>query len=194
MKKNKWYRNFGLADDKYIEEARPEKEVKPAKSRWFISLITACTCACVACVACGLWLFVPFNTNPPDVSHYAESEYYDVIQKLNVVTFEKPKHKNNAEKLWNTFKNTVNSFGGCAKGGEYPPAYDSNNREDSYQEITDNQVAGIIEADRIKRSDTHIYYLDGHILRVFSINKENSEEVGSYELYGGANNFYVNEW
>ena len=140
-------------------------------------------------------MFVPFNTNPPDVSRHAESEYYDVIQKLNVVTFEKPKHKNNAEKLWNAFKNTVNSFGGCGKGGAYPPVYDSTNgAESNYQEVTDNQVVGIIEADRIKRSDTHIYYLDGHILRIFSINKENSEEVGSYELYGGANNFYVNEW
>ena len=33
MKKKNWYRGFGLADDKYIEEARPEKEVKPARSR-----------------------------------------------------------------------------------------------------------------------------------------------------------------
>ena len=192
MKKKNWYRGLGLADDKYIAEAHPNNEVKPARGRLFTSLIAAC--ACVAVIACGLWLYIPFNTNPPDVSRYLGSEYYNVIEKLNVVTFEKPKYKNNAAVIKNEITNTLNSFGGCGKGGAYPPVYDSNNREDSYQEVTDNQVAGIIEADRIKRSNTHIYYLDGHILRVYSINKQNSEEVGSYQLYGGANNFYVNEW
>ena len=166
MKKNNWYRGLGLADDKYIAEAHPNNEVKPARGRLFTSLIAAC--ACVAVIACGLWLYIPFNTNPPDVSRYLGSEYYNVIEKLNVVTFEKPKYKNNAAVIKNEITNTLNSFGGCGKGGAYPPVYDSNNAESNYQEVTDNQVAGIIEADRIKRSDTHIYYLDGHILRVFS--------------------------
>ncbi|MBR4419866.1 MAG: beta-propeller domain-containing protein [Clostridia bacterium] len=197
MKKNNWYRNFGLADDKYIEEARPNNIIKSTKKRVILAFVA--TCACIAIVVCNLWLFIPFNINPPSVSNYEGSEYYEVIQKLNIVTFEKPKYKNNADKLWNVLKKAVNSFiGGAIKGdagGDAVPdvpEYGANIGDNgNYQEITDNQVVGVIEADKIKRSDTHIYYLDVHTLRIFSINKENSVEVGSYELYGGLNNY---EW
>ena len=33
MKKKNWYRGFGLADDKYIEEARPNNIIKSTKKR-----------------------------------------------------------------------------------------------------------------------------------------------------------------
>ena len=102
MKKKNWYRGFGLADDKYIEEARPNNIIKSTKKRVILAFVA--TCACIAIVACNLWLFIPFNINPPSVSNYEGSEYYEVIQKLNIVTFEKPKYKNNADKLWNVLK------------------------------------------------------------------------------------------
>ena len=64
-------------------------------------------------------------------------------------------------------------------GAEAPEAGIGSN----YEEITDNQVEGIIEADRIKRSDKYIYYLDANTLRVYSIDKEKTKEVGNYYLY-----------
>lgn len=193
MKKKNWFRGFSLADDKYIAEAHPDNVIKPKRNRVFISLIAAC--ACFALVICNLWLFIPFNTTPPDVSQYADSEYYGLIQKLNVLTFEQPKYKNNAAKLW-SWLNSI-SLGG-AQGEAAAPGdgavADGTNGVGGYQEITDNQVEGIIEADRIKRSETHIYYLDNEVLRIYSIDKENTAEIGSYTLYGGSKNYYLDQW
>ena len=195
MKKKNWYRGLSLSDDKYIAEAHPDNVIKPKRNRVFISLVAAC--ACFALVICNLWLFIPFNINPPDVSQYADSEYYGLIQKLNALTFEKPKYKNNAAKLWAGLENfsfgiTKDAVGGAPEDGM--AADGETIGTGSYQEITDNQVQGIIEADRIKRSDTHIYYLDNDVLRIYSIDKEDTVEVGSYTLYGGSKNYYVDQW
>ncbi len=195
MKKKNWYRGLSLADDKYIAEAHPDNVIKPKRNRVFISLVAAC--ACFALVICNLWLFIPFNTNPPDVSQYADSEYYGLIQKLNALTFEKPKYKNNAAKLWAGLENFSFGITKDAVGGapENEMASDGETfGTGSYQEITDNQVQGIIEADRIKRSDTHIYYLDNDVLRIYSIDKEDTAEVGSFTLYGGSKNYYLDQW
>ena len=172
MKKENWYRAFSFADDKYIAEAHPDNMIKPKRNRVLISV--AASCACLALLACNLWLFIPFNTNPPDVSRYADSEYYGLIQKLNVLTFEKPKYKNNAEKLWDELNSFP--FGGVTNKGPMVDNVEGELLEDqsgNYQEITDNQVEGIIEADRIKRSDTHIYYIYNDVLSIYSIDKEN---------------------
>lgn len=192
MKKKNWYRELSLADDKYIEEANPDYMMKPTRNRFLISLIAACLC--LAMVLGNLWLFIPFNTTPPDVSKYADSEYYGLIQRLNTLTFQMPKYKNNAAKLLAGIKNF--SFGLTKDGTNGMPedAGEASIGTGNYQEITDNQVSGIIEADRIKRSDTHIYYLDNEVLRIYAIDKENTKEVGNYTLYGGAKNYYLDQW
>lgn len=205
MKKLNWYRNLSLADDKYIDEAHPDHVIKPKRNRVFLSLVAAC--ACVALIVCSAWLFIPFNTTSPDESHYADSEYYTLIQKLKEFTSEQPTYKNYADKLLAWLNNQFSSAG---KGEEVAmpdvpemndgevqetlPGDMATNGTGAYQEITDNQVEGIIEADRIKRSDTHIYYLDNEVLRIFSIDKENTKEVGSYTLYEGSRNYYLDQW
>ena len=195
MKKKDWFRSFSYVNDKYVEESNPSNVTAKKNSSRLLTVLVA-TCASLAIIACNLWLFIPFRTTPPDVSKYKNSEYYEVIQNLNVATFTPPRYKNNAQKLWGILKTNL-SFG-CAKGGDVdlmPPAMNGvANDAGNYQEITDNQVAGIIEADRIKRSDTHIYYLDADVLRVYAINKENTVEVGNYTLYAGSNNYYLNQW
>ena len=189
MKKKNWYRGLSLADDKYIAEAHPDNDIKPKRNRVLISLVAAC--ACFALLFSNLWLFIPFSTTPPDVSRYADSEYYGLIQKLNVLTFEQPRYKNNAARIWSGLKNI--SFG-ATKGDNAAPESTIDGVSGSYQEITDNQVEGIIEADRIKRSDTHIYYLDDEVLRIYSIDKEETAQIGSYSLYGGSKNYYLDQW
>ena len=92
MKKKNWYRGLGLADDEYIAEADPQNAVRQKQNKRFISILAAC--ACLALVLGNLWLFIPFSTTPPDVSRYSESEYYGLIQKLNLLTFQPPKYKN----------------------------------------------------------------------------------------------------
>ena len=200
MKKKNWYRGLSLADDKYITEAHPDNVIKSKNHRALISFVAAC--ACLALIIGNLWLFVPFNNTPPDVSQYSNSEYYGLIQKLNALTFEPPKYKNNAEKLWAGLKNISLNLGEWVKdeaAGEAPmPESDPNEGflggEDSYQEITDNQVQGIIEADRIKRSNTHIYYLDEDVLRIYSIDKENTAEIGNYTIYEEGKGPYMDQW
>lgn len=193
MKKKNWYRSLSLADDQYVAEAHPENAMRPKRTKVLISLVAAC--ACFALIFCNLWLFIPFTTTPPDVSQYADSEYYGLIQKLNVLTFEQPKYKNNAAKLWANLKSIPRLFGATSMDGDAAPGDQGPADENGgYQEVTDNQVEGIIEADRIKRSDTHIYYLDDHVLRVYAIDKENTQEVGCYTLYGGSKNYYLDQW
>ncbi|MBR7161380.1 MAG: beta-propeller domain-containing protein, partial [Clostridia bacterium] len=192
MKKKNWYRALSLADDRYIAEADPARVIKPKRNKALISLIAAC--ACFAFVACSLWLFIPFSTTPPDVSRYADSEYYELIQKLNVLTFEKPKHKNNAEKLLAGIQLYTRDLGKNFAVPEYDGMTNGATGTAAYQEITDNQVEGIIEADRIKRSDTHIYYLDGEVLRIYAIDKENTKEIGSYTLDGGMGKMDSDQW
>ena len=189
MKKKDWYRALSLADDKYIAEAHPDRVIKSKRKRAFISLVAACLC-----LVLSLWLFIPFSTTPSDVSRYADSEYYELIRKLNVLTFKKPVYKNNAELLWAGLKSISLGMKDAANNATMAPTTDTMGDVGNYEEITDNQVEGIIEPDRIKRSDTHIYYLDGKTLRIYSIDKENTQEVGSYDLYGGSKNYYLDQW
>ena len=201
MKKKNWYRGLSLADDKYIAEAHPDNVVKTKNKAW---ISFAAACACFALIIGNLWLFVPFNMAPPDVSQYSNSEYYDIIQKLNALTFEQPEHKNNAEKLWAGLKDiSMNIDGGIKNDAandmieEAVPEAEPEaapDADDTYKEITDNQVQGITEADRIKRSGTHIYYLDDDVLRIYSIDKENTAEIGSYTIYEESKGPYMDQW
>ena len=180
MKKENWFRSLNLADDKYIAESNPDGKVKRF-SRKRITVSVIATAACLALYFVNLWLFTPFGHTPPDVSRYHNSDYYGIIQKLNYLTWEKPKYNNNFQIL----KEKLSNLLGLAP---MVPEWDEDMALDSsagtYVEITDNQVDGIIEADRIKRSDKYIYYLDYHILRIYSIAGENSEELGAFHLYG----------
>ena len=191
MKKKNWYRSLSLADDRYIAEAHPDHIIRPKRNRALVSLVAACVC--LALLFGNLWLFIPFNTNPPDVSRYANSEYYDIIRDLNVLTFQPPKYKNNAKKLLAACR-AIFSLGKNGAPNDMGEAGSTTAGTGIYKEITDNQVAGIAEADRIKRSDTHIYYLDEEVLRIYSIDKENTKEVGSYTLYGDSRNYYLDQW
>ena len=52
--------------------------------------------------------------------------------------------------------------------------------KENYQETTDNQVAGVIEGDRIKRSSKYIYYMNSTTLSIYTIDGENSTKAGSF--------------
>ncbi len=136
----------------------------------------------------ALVLFVPYDTTPPDVRRYANSEYYGLIQKLNVLAYNPPKYDNNFQAALGFLSNL-----GFRKGegdavyspmGVTPmpgtPVDDGINN--SYVEVTDNQVAGVTEADIIKRSENYAYYLQGTSLSVYSIDKENSAPAGQFNF------------
>ena len=118
MKKERLVRALDLVDDDLLEKASPER--KKEKRRRSLPKLIAVACVSALLLSLCLWLFIPYSTTPPDVSRYADSRYYDVIQKLNRVTFVKPTHKT---VLIGTF---LTSFGGqwrriCPILPEKPP-------------------------------------------------------------------------
>ncbi len=238
MKKKKLLDAMSLADESFVREADPSKRTQK-KPKWrSLSLVAACLC--LVMLIGGTTLFMPFNTAPDDLSAYKKSEYYDVLTKLNLLNYEKPKYKNNYEKLtaaiedmfedaarevmggfgaamngavmpeadfavddgfiYEAVADSVTATGSAATKGDHDFYYSAPIEEaessdsDAYKEITDNQVAGVIEADRIKRSEKHIFYLDGSTLRVFDIAGMDSKELGSYTLYNGERDYMVNKW
>lgn len=141
----------------------------------------AVTLSCVSAVVLvlALVLFVPYNTQAPDVSAYADSPYYSLIQRINEATYVPPAYKNNYEALSDSIKDAPEM------NGSSDVVFDSElsiNTSEEYVEVTDNQVAGVIESDIIKRSTEYIYYLRGAELSVYSIAGADSQLVGSYTV------------
>ena len=186
MKKNKLLRAMSLADDKYVDEANPALKTKnkaATKRKLFIAL--AATLAVLTSLS--LWLFIPFKDPNSDITQYADSEYYEIIQKLHPLTYRSLRYKNNFEKhikrgFLNIFGAKMESSIELEDAGAADDVTTGTNSSLIYQEVTDNQVDGVIEADLFKRTDTHIFYLDGLTLRAFSIEGEDSREVGSYKI------------
>ena len=178
--------------------------------------VTVVTSLCLAVAVLSAVLFIPYDTTPPSVAMYAGSEYYTVIQRLNEATYQKPKYKNNFEALGNLLGDlSVFGMKAEAPGAASPDimmptgspnygivnGFGNENSTDvpdngQYEETTDNQVAGVIETDLMKRSDKYIFYLCGMELSVYSIAGEDSQLIGSFtlkrEIKGEKNYTYYN--
>ena len=137
----------------------------------------------------ALVLFVPYGNQPASVRQYMGSPYYELIKKINVARFEKPKYDNLFSEIAGVAGGALNNGLTGAPGAAAPeavPGAPSNGAtgdgmpEENYQEVTDNQVAGVIEGDLIKRSDKYIYYLHRDRLAVYSIEGADSAQVGAY--------------
>lgn len=178
---------MSLADEKYVHEAVPGA-VRPKRKIPLRMMIIAAT-LCVVLIAGGLFLFMPFSDEPPEVDGYENSEYYEVIKALQTVTYrsENAGYANWFEKLFggllsngmedaDNMASAPEEFAGAVMDGSTGSASDPG----TYEEITDNQVQGVIEADRIKRSSTHIFYLDQKVLKAYAINGNESDLVGLY--------------
>ena len=176
MKRDRLFSAFSDIDDAYVKEARPKK--MPKKKNAFIRFGALAACLALLCA----WLFVPFNYDPDaKIARYQGSEYYPVISKINTYLTTPPKHKNNFEKILSNIlmfgANFAPGAGGDMNGSSGEPEHDAD-----YVEVTDNQVAGVIEADLIKRTSTHFFYLDGTTVKVYSIAGEESALVSKFEI------------
>lgn len=211
MKRKKSERLFdsmGAIDEKYIAEAMPNGK----KSRRRGEFVRYCAlAACLALiVGLGAYLFVPLSPVVSDLSAYRSSEYYPLIEGIESYAMSlgnKKTYKNNFDKI---MSNIDFDFG--LKGDEMAPGDDiyldgsfapgdtNSGSEDSaingtYQEVTDNQVAGVIEADIMKRTDRYIFRLgckdkDAYYneqspalyLNIYEIAGESTSCVCSYEV------------
>ena len=158
--------------------------------------------ACVIAVSC--YLFIPFHNNPPSVKEYQEDSYFSIIEKLNITLHDEPDYNNNFEVLYeevfsNGFDGFKNSASDMMAGGTIPEVEVEVEREQlySYEETTDNQVSGVIEGDRIKRSSHYIYYMNDTTLSIYTIEGESSKCLSSFSIEnkdGFKLNAYAEEW
>lgn len=153
------------------------------------ALITS-SCLMLAVVILAAVLFIPYDTSAPDVSMYRSSPYYSLIQRINEATYEKPRYKNNFEFLTAQADKLSGNVGEIA-GADRVPTLDvpaemngalAEGIDGSYVEVTDNQVAGVIESDIIKRSDKYIYHLKDTTLNVYTIAQADSKLAGSVDV------------
>ena len=157
-------------------------------------------------------LFIPLPQPEAAVDIYKDSEYFPVIQqldkKLNPVN-NTPVYKNNFEKWTAGVKDFFKGFsdknasGGNGSTGDmiFMPetGTDDSVLEDSthdtagsndYVETTDNQVQGVIEADRFKRTKTHIFYLYDETVYAYNIAGLDTELIHSYEIRVKENSYH----
>ncbi len=154
--------------------------------------VIASSCSAVFVLSLLLVLFVPYSNQPASVAHYKGSPYYAVIEKLNQFIYEPPQYKNNYQmliaELISGTRDKVTDFApnGNVNSGVLveteKPGDSAAGNNGSYVEVTDNQVAGVIEADIFKRSDQYIYHLMGNVLDVYTIAGENSQLAGRTNL------------
>ena len=138
-----------------ILQKAQEAQTKKKQVGKTVGIIAA---ALAAVTALNLALFLPYSNEPVSVAQHQDSKYYTVIKKLNEIGYKPPRYKNNFEKLVNLLDG---AFSGCGASGGATMDGNMNldTPENIYQETTDNQVAGVIEGDLLKRTDEYIFYL-----------------------------------
>ena len=115
---------------------------------------------------------------------HQDSEYYPLIEKIDEYRVEQQRidRKNNVRGFF------AYIFGGfIGKGGKVDmeasgDMMGSAMENGGYLEVTDNQVNGVIESDIMKMTDKYIFRLGGNVMRVYSVDKENSTEVGHFVI------------
>ena len=199
-----------------LEKARKKQQTK---KRTLAAAISSCACAAVVALACVLFIPLPQPSTAADA--YKNSEYYTVIKQLDkkLNTSNNPVYKNNFEKWTAGIEDFFNNFSDkSASGGNMmlpvDPGYDGvlsdwleegaspdeSAGSSDYVETTDNQTQGVIEADRFKRTKTHIFYLYENIVYAYKIAGLETKLVGSYRVtdkessyYRGGGEFYLSQ-
>ena len=177
--------------DERTNDVMSKIQTQKNKQRQVKAAVALSLCVCLV-VAAAIYLFAPYDTSPPDVSMYEGSDYFALIQQLNKHTYKPPQHKNNYEYLISRLEEAKDVLYGPVVEDELMemPGMDASNQGESvgtgsYVETTDNQVQGVTEADLIKRSDSHIYYLRNTELSVYSIAGADSKATDTYHITFG---------
>ena len=169
MKKNDIFDAFESLDPKFVEEAAPNINKKAKRPLAFrLIAIAACIALLVTGVVVGTLLLNRDGDQqdeiPERIKQYQDSEYFEVIKTLDAYFESRKKDK------------VVNEYG-----------------EGDIQnvQITDNQTPGVEEADKIKRTDTHIFYMDGKCLNSYRIDGDKLILDDYYFLDSYENEFFL---
>lgn len=205
MKNKRLLESIGFIDEKFIKEAEPK--MKSTKNAFKILASVACF---AIIIALGLYLFIPFSTGP-DLTAYEDSEYFPVIERIANYRYKPNPYKNNFQAITAEVGDFFNGFGNLFGGDEdmdTSPDFSGNaapedgSSNGGYVEVTDNQVDGVIEADIVKRTDKYIFRLTDTHLRVYDINKEETDKIAEFQIphvvndlkrYGNGTEMYLSE-
>ena len=195
MKKEKSERLFdamGGINDRFIDEAVGKKREVPMMRR-----MIALAASIAIVIGLSLYLFIPIN-DAPVLTAYEGAEYYPIISRLANYYYRPHNNKNNFEKLLAALDGFGKAFAPTEDMNTQPPMSNESaapeygaSSSDGYFEVTDNQVAGVIEADLIKASKTHLYRISstrgvGRIsfnLKIFDLAAESgAEPITALEL------------
>ncbi len=147
--------HYGRRLNKILEKTETQRAAQ--KKRRKIALASVLTSAAALILALNLTLFVPYTVGGYDISAYAGSEYYALMNEIASLTYTRPYQTNNFERweLDGLFSGGSNMSPSDGDSGEAaPPTSDQR-----YEEVTNNQVQGVVEGDLLKRSDKYLYYL-----------------------------------
>lgn len=159
---------------------------KAMKKRSRTNRLVAALAVCLAALCgLGLLLFIPYNTGLPDLSAYSGSEYYALMQKINTLTYRAPKYKNNFEALTGWVQDLFGGYGATGDT-EAPNSGADTGESGDYLEVTDNQVAGVVEGDLFKATENTLFYLTweggNYILRACSVAGADAAILAEYEI------------
>lgn len=141
-------------------------------------VLMATSGALCLCIIAGIFLW-PFD----NIERYKDNDYYQVIKAIKR---DFPVYKGN---LWygdivdrDVFEENVTEDTAFPLSPGATPDTDLSNGTNSSVEITDHQVAGVHEADLIKRSQTHIFYLNDGTLEVYPIAGEETKLLTTWKI------------
>ena len=104
MKNRDLFNAIGNVDPDMVAAADLKPYMKAIKRRKFT---VWAACIAIFSVFFSIWLFTPFSFEYKDISKYSESEYYDLMLKVQTLTChpQNYKFKNNFEKyiMYNLF-------------------------------------------------------------------------------------------
>ncbi|MBQ2716931.1 MAG: hypothetical protein IJF21_09035, partial [Clostridia bacterium] len=179
MKEQDIFDAIGNVDPDMVAAADLNPHAKALKRRKFT---VWAACIAIFSVFFSIWLFTPFSFEYKDISKYSESEYYDLMLKVQTLTChpQNYKFKNNFEKyiMYNLYWVEEQSGEGVLTAATMM----SGTPADKYEELTDNQFEGIIEGDLFKRSDKAIFYLDPLTLTLYSYSTEEAVQLDSINI------------
>ena len=180
MKNKDIYREIGNVDEKYIREADPTAPCTSVKRR---KMTILAACFSIFAVFLSFWLFLPFSGELEDLSGYADSEYYELMLKVQSLTCKPANYR-----FKNNFDKYIGSIGrafaqaGDTSGMPNASGMPNDVPADKYEEVTDNQYDGVIEGDLFKRSDKNIFYLDPYNLILYSYSIEGECKLDEYDV------------
>lgn len=177
-------------NDQRMKEIYERADEKRAQKRRRVKWMGVAACSLSLVLALNLVLFLPYPSGLPDISAYSGSEYYPLMQQLNALTYRNTNTAHNNFEAW--FGDLFSSNGASEDMGaapESPGTADDPGASDDgdYNEVTDNQEAGVIEGDLFKRTSAHFFYVGFNgdsqlLLSAFTIDKEDSACCGTLAI------------